>query len=160
MTTDTLDLDDISSLLDATMDDLDDLPPVGVPPSGHYNLTVSFDIQKVNEGTKDEKEIPVAKYIVEAINELKDEEERGEVAVGQNFMEFFYLKKKDGEKNTFGIGTLKERLKPHAERFGTTNIGQLIEQVKQVSITASIKRTVNRKNEDQFIMKMSDIVLL
>lgn len=160
MSTDTLDLDDISALLDATMDDLDDLPPVGVPPSGHYNLTVSFDIQKINEGAKDEKEIPVAKYVIDAINELKDEDERGEVAVGQQFMEFFYLKKKDGTKNIFGIGTLKERLKPHAERFATSNLGELINQVKQVSITASLKRTQNRKNEDQYNMQLKDIVLL
>jgi len=159
MSTD-LDLDDINSLLDATMDDLDDLPPVGVPPSGHYNLTVSFGIEKVKEGTKDEKEVPVARYVIDAINELKDEDERGDVAVGQQFMEYFYLKKKDGEKNTFGIGTLKERLKPHAERFGTANIGQLIEHVKQVSITASIRRTQNKKNEDQYNMQMKDIVLL
>ena len=155
-----LDLTELSTLLDATMDDLDDLPPIGVPPSGHYNLTVSFEIVKVKEGTKEEKEVPCAKYIVDAINELKDEDERGEVAVGQTFMEFFYLKKKTGEKNVYGIGSLKDRLKPHAERFGTTNIGQLIEQVKQVSITASIKRTVNRMNEDQFNMQMKDIVLL
>lgn len=154
-----LDFGDIDELLNATMDDLDDLPPQGVPPSGHYNLTVSFSIEEIGQD-KDKKKVVAAKYIVDAINELKDEEERGEAAVGQQFTEFFHLKKKNGEKNTFGIGTLKQRLAPHAERFGTSNIGELVNQVKQVAITASVKRTVNRMNEDQYNMQMKDIVLL
>lgn len=152
-----LNFEDIDALLDASMDDLDDLPPVGVPPSGHYNLTVSFGIEEIGD---DKKQVVTASYIVDAINELKDPEDASEVAVGQQFKEFFHMTKKDGTKNAFGIGTLKARLKPHAERFGTDSIRQLVNDVKQVAITASIKRTVNKKNEDQFNMQMKDIVLL
>jgi hypothetical protein len=155
------DLDNIDALLDASMDDLDDLPPVGVPPTGHYNLTMSMKIEDVKdkEGSGTRKVI-FANYIVDAINELKDEADRGDVAVGQQFREGFYLTKKNGEKNTFAIGTLKERLKPLAERFGSTNIGELINQCNAIAITASVKRTQNRLNEDQFNMNLKDIVLL
>lgn len=149
--------DNIDDLLNASMDDLEDLPPQGVPPSGHYNLTVTFAVEKIGD---DEKDVVTASYVVDAINELKDEDERSEVAVGQQFKEFFHLTKKNGEKNTFGIGTLKQRLAPHAERFGTKNIGELINNVKQVAITATVQRRVNKKNEDQFNMQMKDIVLL
>jgi hypothetical protein len=160
MSTDSgLDFGDIDELLNATMDDLDDLPPQGVPPSGHYNLTVTFGVETIGQDSV-KKQVVAATYVVDAINELKDEEEKNEVAVGQQFKEFFHMKKKDGTKNTFGIGTLKQRLAPHAERFGTQNIGELVTAVKQVSITASIKRTVNKMNEDQFNMQMKDIVLL
>jgi hypothetical protein len=149
--------ENLDALLDASMDDLDDLPPIGVPPSGHYNLTVSFEIKEIGD---DKKEVICASYIVDAINELKDDEERNEVAVGQQFSEFFHLTKRDGAPNKFGIGTLKERLKPFAERFGTTKIGELIKEVKQVSIAASVKRKVNKKNEDQYNMSMSEVILL
>ena len=148
---------DIDSLLAASMDDLDDLPPVGVPPSGHYNLTVTFEIKEVGD---DKKQIPVAQFTVDAINELADSDEASEVAVGQTFAEFFYLTKNNGEKNTFGIGKLKQRLTPFAERFGTTNIGELIQSVKQVAITAEVKRKPNRKDEDRPNMDMKNVVLL
>ena len=154
-----LDFGDIDELLNATMDDLDDLPPTGVPPSGHYNLTVTFGVEDIGEGDA-KKKVVTASYIVDSINELKDEDERSEVAVGQQFKEFFHMTKKDGNRNAFGIGTLKQRLAPHAERFGTNNIGELVQQVQQVAITASIKRTVNKKNEDMWNMQMKDIVLL
>lgn len=161
MTTDTsgLNFGDIDELLNATMDDLDDLPPQGVPPSGHYNLLVTFGVEEIGQD-KDKKKVVTAAYVVEAINELKNEEEKDEVAIGQNFKEFFHMTKKDGTRNVYGIGTLKQRLAPHQERFGTANIGELVNVVKQVSITASVKRTQNRMNEDQFNMQMKDIVLL
>lgn len=154
-----LDFADIDALLNATMDDLDDLPPTGVPPSGHYNLTVTFAVEKIGQGDK-EKKVVAAEYVVDAINELKDDSEASEVAVGQKFKEFFHMVKKDGTKNAYGIGNLKDRLKPYQERFGTGNIGELVNQVKQVSITASVKRIQNKMNEDQFNVQIKDVVLL
>jgi hypothetical protein len=152
-----LQFENIDALLDASMDDLDDLPPVGVPPSGHYNLTATFGIKEIGE---EKKQVIAVDYIVDAINELKDEDERGDVIVGQQFTEFFHLTKKDGGKNTYGIGTLKQRLAPYSERFGETKIGELVKQVKQVAITASLVRKVNKKNEDQYNMQLKDVVLL
>jgi len=151
--------DSVDDLLNASMDDLDDLPPVGVPPSGHYNLTVTFGVKEIGEGDK-KKEVIAADYVVDAVNELKDKEEADDVKPGQAFSEFFHLTKKDGTKNTFGIGTLKERLKPFAERFNTTNIGELIKEVKQVSIAATVIRKVNKKNEDQYNMNLKDVIVL
>lgn len=147
----------IDELLNASMDDLDDLPPQGVPPSGHYNLTVSFSVEEMGA---DKRKVPTASYVVDSINELKDESEAGEVAVGQTFREPFFVAKKTGEVNTFGVGSLKQRLAPFAERFGTTNIGELINQVKQVPITATVVRTVNKKNEDQYNLRVKDVTLL
>ena len=149
--------DNVDELFDASMDDLDDLPPQGVPPSGHYNFTVTFGTKEIGD---DSKEVPCCDYVVDDINELADPEEAGEVKVGQQFTEFFHLKTKKGEKNTFGIGTLKERLRPHAERAGTTNIGELMRDTKQVKIAATLKRRENRKQEGQYNMQLSDVVVL
>ena len=157
MATADLDLTTLESLLGAMMDDLDDLPPMGVPPSGHYNLTVTFDVKKIGD---DNKEVIAAEYCVDAINELKDEAERGDVAIGMKFTEFFHVKKKDGATNTFGIGKLKQRLGPFVELAEDRSIGSIINAVKQIAIAATIKRTVNKKNEEQFNVDLKDIVVL
>ena len=147
----------LDALLDASMDDLDDLPPVGVPPSGHYNLTVTFGLKEIGE---EKKEVICAEYVVDAVNELKNEDEASEVAPGQSFMEFFHITKRDGTPNTYGIGKLKESLKPYVERAGTSNIRELINTVNQWAITASLKRKQNPKNEDMFNMQLKDVILL
>lgn len=147
----------VEDLLDAEMDDLLDLPPVGAPPSGHYNFTITVGKEEIGD---DKKEVMVASFIVDAINELKNEEEADEVKVGQEFKMFYHMTKKDGSPNKFGIGTFKQLLAPFSERFGVTKIREVVEQVNQIAITASIKRTVNRKNEDQFNVNIKDIVLL
>ena len=157
MSTADLDLTSLDALLGAMMDDLDDLPPMGVPPSGHYNLTVTFDIKKIGD---DNKEVIAAEYTVDEINELKDEAERGDVAVGMKFTEFFHVKKKDGSTNTFGIGKLKQRLAPFASLTEDRSVGGVISAVKQIAVAATIKRTVNKKNEDQFNVDLKDIVVL
>jgi hypothetical protein len=157
MSTADLDLTSMDALLGAMMDDLDDLPPMGVPPSGHYNLTVTFDIKKIGD---DNKEVIAAEYTVDEINELKDEAERGDVAVGMKFTEFFHVKKKDGSTNTFGIGKLKQRLAPFASLAEDRSVGGVINAVKQIAVAATIKRTVNKKNEDQFNVDLKDIVVL
>ncbi len=157
MSTADLDLTSMDALLGAMMDDLDDLPPMGVPPSGHYNLTVTFDIKKIGD---DNKEVIAAEYTVDEINELKDEAERGDVAVGMKFTEFFHVKKKDGSTNTFGIGKLKQRLAPFVSLTEDRSVGGVINAVKQIAVAATIKRTVNKKNEDQFNVDLKDIVVL
>lgn len=155
-----LDLSEVDDILNANMEDLDDLPPVGVPPSGHYNLTVTYSIEDTEDDKGNKRKTIFAKYVVDAINELKNDEDATDVAVGQEFREGFYLKKKDGTPNKFGIGTLKARLGAFSERFGTQNIGELIQAVNQIAISATIKRTVNRKDEDRFNMQIKDVVVL
>jgi hypothetical protein len=152
----TIEILDLDTLLAASMDDLEDLPPFGIPPSGHYNFTMSFDIKEIGE---DKRQIPVVEYVIDAVNQLKDEDEAGDVAVGQKFQEAFFLAKKDGTKNSMGIGKLKQRLAPFAERFGTTNIGELIQQVKQVAVSGELKRKPNPKDEDKPNMDIKNIVL-
>lgn len=149
--------DNIDALLDASMDDLDDLPPTGVPPSGHYNLTTTFSIETIGD---ENKEVIMAKYIVDAVNELKDPDEASEIQPKQEFAEFFHITKKDGSPNTFGIGKLKQRLSPYVDRVGSKNIRELIAGVNDFHIAATLKRTQNKKNEDQYNVDIKDVVIL
>lgn len=152
-----LNVESMDDLLNALMEDLPDLPPMGVPPSGNYNLTVTWDVKKIGD---DNKEVIAAEYIVEDINELKNEDEAGEVVRGMKFSEFFHLRKKDGTTNTFGLGKMKQRLQPFAAHFETQSIGETINSAKQITIAATVKRTINKNNPDQFNMDLKDVVVL
>lgn len=133
---------DIGSLLDADMNDLEELPPIGIPPSGVYTLNATFGIKEVKD-----KQLPALDLEVVEVNELKDEEERKEVRVGQKFTFFFHLVKKDGTKNTIGEGQLREICAAFSERAGQTKIGAIMNEVKGWPITAEIRRKIDPKTD-------------
>ncbi len=149
---------DLEALLNASMDDIEDLPPMGVPPTGHYNLSVDFSIAEVGD---DNIKVPCLKYTIEAVNELKDDSEASEAIPGGQFTEFFYLAKKDGTANKFGIGKLKARTQPIGEGLGHRgSMGELFNQIKDIKIACHLKRTVNKKNPENYNVDLSNIVLL
>lgn len=148
---------DFDALLDASMDDLDDLPPVGVPPSGHYNLSVTATREQNKDKTSDYIKFS---YEVEAINELKEPGTEGQAAVGMKFSENFSPIKKDGSTNDMGIGRLKAAVAPFSAHFGTPKIGETISQINKVSVAATLVRTVDRQEPDRFKFRLSDVVVL
>ena len=112
---------DLDSLMDASMDDIDDLPPVGVPPTGHYNLLITASREASQAGSEYIK----FSYEVEAVNEVKDAAEESQAAVGMKFTQIFSPFKKDGTVNEYGLGFLKEAWVSHEittgeKRSGTT----------------------------------------
>ncbi|HEY9658641.1 MAG TPA: hypothetical protein V6C65_09335, partial [Allocoleopsis sp.] len=83
----------VDDLLNASMDDIDDLPPMGVPPTGHYNLDATIEKTTIGD---DDREVIIAKFVIDEINEIKEGEDPSEAAVGQQFTIFFHVLKKDG----------------------------------------------------------------
>jgi len=148
---------DIDSLMDASMDDIDDLPPIGVPPTGHYNLCVTA----TREQNKDKNgEYIKFAYEVEAINEVKEPGEEAEAAVGMKFTQMFSPIKKDGTPNEFGIGFLKEAVAPFSAHFGTPQMGASIAQINRVSVAATLVRRVDKKDKERFNFSLKDVVIL
>lgn len=150
-------LNDFDSLMNASMDDIDDLPPIGIPPSGSYDLMVTASREQSQNGGSEYIKLS---YEVTNVNEVKEEAEAAEVKDGQKFSEMFSPFKKDGTVNEIGLGSLKERLKPFAAHFGTAAIGSIIEQMQQVNLTATLVRRADKKNEGQFRMSLKDVVVL
>lgn len=148
---------DFDALLDASMDDLDDLPPVGVPPTGHYNLRVSADRKENSDKTGEYVQFT---YVVTAINELKNEAEAGEAAVDQKFTNNFSPIKKDGTVNEWGVGFLKEAIAPFSAHFGTDKIGATLELIKDVDVAATLVRRANKKEEGRYDFNLKDVVIL
>ena len=155
---------DLNDLLDARMDDIDELPPLAVPPTGHYTLTFSME-QKEHEG----KEFLAAQFTVIGINSVKDEDQAGEVKVGQQFGDRTYTKTNAGDVNKVGIAALKTRLMPFAiSLFGegsNPTFGEVVEKLQGVEFTAGLVRTARKDKsgevvEDSYNFRLKDIIVL
>lgn len=149
---------DFDSLLNSSMDDLDDLPPVGVPPTGHYTLVVTAE--RVTPTEVGKNEYIKFSYEVEAVNEVKNPEEESQAAAGMKFSQIFSPFKKDGTVNDFGVGFLKEAIAPFAAHFGTRGIGEALQAINKVSVAASLIRKVDRKDPERFNFSLKDVVVL
>lgn len=149
---------DFDSLLNSSMDDLDDLPPVGVPPTGHYTLVVSAERVTPTEAGKNE--YIKFSYEVEAVNEVKNPEEESQAAAGMKFTQSFSPFKKDGTVNDFGVGFLKEAIAPFAAHFGTRGIGEALQAINKVTVAASLIRKQDRKDPERFNFSLKDVVVL
>lgn len=144
-------------IMDMGMDDVEDLPPVGVPPTGHYNLLVSASREtRDNDGTEYIK----FSYTVEAVNEVANPDEQDQAAVGQNFVEFFSPLKKDGSVNDWGMKYLKQAMQPFAAQFGGTSFSEVLASIDKVSVAASLTRKKDKKDQDRFNFSLKDVIVL
>lgn len=155
---------DFDALMDAQMDDIDDLPPVGVPPSGHYTFSVSAERVDPTDAdlAKDKNKKPYIKffYTVVEINELQDEDEAAQAAVDQKFSQIFSPFKKDGTQNEWGLGFLKEACAPFAAHFGTNGIGETLQNIKDVTIAAELTRRADRNDPERYNFSLKNVTVL
>jgi hypothetical protein len=149
---------DLAALMDASMDDIEDLPPMGVPPTGHYNLTVTAERVDPTEAGKN----PYIKfgYVVTAVNEVKNEAEAAQAAIGMKFTEMFSPLKKDGTANETGISFLKARVEPFSNHFGLTTMGESIAAINAVDIAATLVRRPDRSDPERFNFTLKDVIVL
>ena len=143
-------------LMDMNMDNIEDLPPVGVPPTGHYNLLVTAS----REASQSGGEFIKFAYTVEGVNEVKNPGEEAQAAVGMSFTEFFSPLKKDGTTNEWGMKFLKQAMQPFAAEFGGSSFSEVLASIDKVSIAASLVRTVDKKDESRFNFRLSDVIIL
>lgn len=151
-----MNLADFDALMDASMDDIDDLPPVGVPPTGNYTLSVTASREKSEKGSEYIK----FAYTVVDVNEVKNEEEAKEVAAGQKFNNIYSPFKKDGSVNETGLGFLKEALNPFRLHFGTTGMGETLGAVQDVTVCATLVRRADKREEGRFNFNLKDVTVL
>lgn len=151
---------DIDDLLDATMDDLDGLPPLAVPPTGIYTLSVTIERKPLND-----KDALVTAFKVIGITEVADETEASDVVVGQLFQNGTYTKTKEGKTNEFGIAAFKDSLVPFAQHFfpdswKTLPVRDIIDKVNELNISARIVRTLRKGTDDQYNFRLKEVIVL
>jgi len=148
---------DMQALLGAQMEDIDDLPPVGVPPSGHYELEVTCSLEDNKAKTG---QYFKWSYEVTAVNQVANEAEAEEVKVGTRFMDPISPFKKDGQPSEYGMGKLKELVAPYAAHFGDTAIGEAVQKINKIRIVAELKRRADRNDPEQFRFDLKNVVVL
>jgi hypothetical protein len=143
-------------LMDMEMDSVEDLPPVGIPPTGHYNLLVTATRESKDGGN----EFVKFAYTVESVNEVKNPAEEGQAASGMNFVEFYSPLKKDGTVNEWGMKFLKQTMAPFAAAFGGSSFSDVLANIDKVSIAASLVRVKDKNDSDRFNFRLSDVIVL
>lgn len=129
-------LDDVQGLLDADLADLADLADFRVPAAGRYGMSLSVETKTIGEHPA-----VVFTYEVTEVIELANPEDAAPT-IGDKFGENFNI------DNEYGLGKLKKSLKPYAEFFNTSNIGQLLSSMDGITITGTVKRREDKEKLD------------
>lgn len=121
----------LDNILDATLDDLADLPSIQLFPNGAHKVKLEFKI--------DTKKVAVqmTMHYIEPL-ELADPKQTAPAAGDKNTI-FFNLKKKDGTANEYAQGALKEVVKVLQGTFGGTSTTEVLEASKDAEVAVVTK---------------------
>lgn len=136
------------SLLDMSIDDIDDLPGFECPVNGIYTLKLSTSVKLVND-----KDAVEASFEVIECNEQNDPAEEA-TKPGTKFSSLYFL------DNEISQGKMKELMLPIAQHFGERNMLKLItDTCKDLIVVAKVKRRADKKDSEKFYPDVSGIII-
>jgi hypothetical protein len=126
----------IEDLMDASLDDLKDLPGFVVPPVGHYKLLVSLETKKIN----DHPSIQASCTVLETF-ELANKNETP-VENGTKFSQLFMM------DNEWGQGGFKGFALPISEGLKLVRppIKEVVAAIQNITIAATIKHRYHKED--------------
>ena len=140
---------EIDDLLDATLDDLEDLPEFKAYPAGAHRCLCSLELKEIN----DNQAVELSMKAIETV-ELGNSSDAplGEGDVGNVL---FML------NNEFGRGSLKKVLASFAENAGSVNNREIIEATKEVECVVICAKPRKGKNDpDKFYTSVKDVAVV
>jgi hypothetical protein len=141
-------MSELDNLLDATLDDLKDLPSFTPYAAGAHKVLASFAMDKVNG-----KDVIKLNFVYLELVELEDPE--AEVPKeGDTSNVMFML------DNEFGLGNFKKCAAPFAEALGLTSLRDIVEGVKDVEVLIVSNQRVNKKDPSQVYMNVKEIQVI
>lgn len=152
-------------ILDTNLDDIKDLPEyLDYAPTGSYVLEIveaektSVEVDKEGGGKMDAPVIRVT-YEVVSVQEFKNAEDahlvktRETDGAGSRFSEsFFFHKDKKKSSEIF-----KAKYLEIAKKFGFTDLSSLLEGMKSLTITATVKSTKSKNDAERFFINTKNI---
>lgn len=127
----------VENLMDASIDDLNDLPAFTIPPQGHYKLTVSLERKTVN----DKPTIEASCVVMETL-ELADKAQTPSEN-GTKFSQLFMM------DNEWGQGGFKGFVTPIAQAMSIKQIGEAVDKIKNIQIAATVKHRVHKEDRNK-----------
>ena len=137
----------IDSLLDESIDSLEDLPEFLVYPNGAHKVTIEFTKKEINK----KPAVEMKMVAVETV-ELSNPDEDTPLNAGDEASQVFFL------DNEFGQGALKVLMKTLSAHLGTTTISETMAQAKGMEVTIINKKKPN-KEKTAFYMGVSKIII-
>lgn len=142
---------EIDTLLDATLDDLADLPEFKIFPAGAYNGTMELSVKKMGENTGVE-----FKFTNQEVVELSDPTQEAPAA-GATTSVAYQL------NNEFGQGALKKVLESIKSGIGlpdgTTN-RELMEQSKNANVQVVLSTRADKKDATKVYQSLVSVTVL
>ena len=136
------------SLLDMSIDDIDDLPGFEVPVNGIYTMKFSTGTKVINN-----KDCIESNFEVIECNEQNDPNETATKA-GTKFSMLTML------DNDIALGKFKELVAPIAVHFGERNLLKLVTDVcKDLIIVGKVKRRADKEDKEKFYASVTDVTV-
>ena len=138
-------LDSLDNLLDATLDDLEDLPEFTPFKPGAHRVTATFEEKEIN----DKQSVELSFVLMETL-ELADPQLEKD-APGHTSSIAFML------DNEYGRGNLKKCALPFGEALGLSTIRQIVEGVKEVECLILTTVRKDKTDPDRFYLNVKEI---
>jgi len=141
-------MSDLDTLLDATLDDLEDLPEFKPFPGGAHRVLASFEAKTVGIKTAIELSFKLLETM-ELTNPQDEPSKPGDTASTLFFLD-----------NEYGVGNFKRCAKPFAEALAFSTNREIVEGVKEVEcvIITSIKKDKNDPDKKYLNVKEIQVV--
>lgn len=143
-------MSDLDTLLDAKLDDLEDLPSFQPFPAGTHRCLATFDTKDINGKAA----VELGFEMVECLETADNLEESAMPKQGDKSNTMFML------DNEFGRGNLKKCALPFAEALNLSSVREVIETVKAVEcvVVTSLRTDKNDTSKQYLQVKEIGIV--
>ena len=138
-------MSDLDNLLDATLDDLDDLPSFKPFSPGAHRVLATFGTKEINSKAA----VTLDFKLIETL-ELADPQD-AMPKEGDESNTMFML------DNEFGQGNLKKCAAPFSEALGFTTIREIVEGVKEVECIIITSIRPDRNDPDKKYLQVKEI---
>jgi hypothetical protein len=149
---DTMNMD---SLLDETLDDLEDLPEFKPYPAGAHQCLATFSTKEINGNAAIELGFKLVETL-EFANPQEATNENGEPSTkqGDTASTMFML------NNEFGRGNLKKCATPFGEALGLPTIRDIVNEVQDIECVILTSIRTDKNDKDKHYLNVKEIQVL
>jgi len=139
-------MSEVDNLLDATLDDLEDLPTFEPFSAGAHRCSATMELKEINGN----KAVELSLKGLETI-ELSDPTSGKAIKEGDTSSVLFML------NNEFGLGNLKKVATPISVALGTVSIRDTIDACKDVEVVIISSLRKDKNDPDKFFMNIKEL---
>lgn len=132
-------------ILDAKLDDIDDLPEFAIFPAGAHRARATMEIKEVNGKRAVELSLSLIEHM-----ELADPNDKA-LPEGSQSSVLYML------DNEYGVGNLKKVAKPFGEALGTQVLKEIIEQVRDIEVAVLTTVRTDKNDPDKKYLGIKEL---